>query len=440
MSSKNLYLNTKPSTLFWKAAVPGGISMLSSSLYTVFDAIFIGKFIGTTAFAALGLAMPLIVINHALAELVGVGSSVPISIFLGRREDQKANNYFTCSILLIMMTGFISGSLVYFSAPWFMQLMGAKGELLKLSIQYARVYAMFSPVSPLIFAVDNYLRISGKVKTSMILNIFMSCLTVVLELLLIIIIPMGVIGASLGSCFSMVICGMIAISFFVPGKLQLKFVKPKFSKGMLTQIYKNGAAPFLTNISGRLFYIVMNALLLRFGGAAGVAVYGVIMTLVGIIEQLMYGVVDSLQPALGYNYGARQIGRVKRIQKYALLAAATISVVGAVILFLFPGQLSVPFLEDLKILDLAIFAVRISSTAYLFRWFTVATQGFFMALEKPVFAMLVAGASACLFPLALVPILIPLELTGLWLNYPFAAMLTAVLAFIAVLKTKKELF
>ncbi|MDD4011445.1 MAG: MATE family efflux transporter, partial [Sphaerochaetaceae bacterium] len=62
----------------------GGLSMLASSLYMVFESIFVGKFLGTTAFAALGLAMPIVIMNFALAELVGVGSSVPISIFLGQ--------------------------------------------------------------------------------------------------------------------------------------------------------------------------------------------------------------------------------------------------------------------------------------------------------------------------------------------------------------------
>lgn len=80
MDNQKLYLETKPLKLFMKAAVPGSISMLVSSLYMVFDSILVGKFIGTTAFAALGLAMPLVIINFALADLIGVGSSIPISI------------------------------------------------------------------------------------------------------------------------------------------------------------------------------------------------------------------------------------------------------------------------------------------------------------------------------------------------------------------------
>ncbi len=438
--SQSLYLNTKPSKLFMKAAIPGGISMLASSLYTVFESIFVGKFLGTTAFAALGLALPIVIMNFALSELVGVGSSIPISIFLGQKEDEKANNFFTCSILLIIITGLISGLIIFFGAPTLMSLIGADGELLDMAVKYVRIYAMFSPIAPLMFSLDNYLRISGRMKTSMSLNILFSVLTIILELLLIVVIPIGIVGAALGTSIAMLTCVVIGISMFIPGKLQLKFVKPQFTKKLLGQIYKNGISPFLTNISGRMFSVVMNVMLLKFGGEAGVAVYAVIMTLSGIVEQLLYGVVDSLQPTIGYNYGAEQFDRVKKIEKYIFTTAATISVVSGIIMFAFPGVIATPFLKDLSLLDMAIFAIKISSFTYLIKWFGTAVQCFFMALERPLQAMMISLASSCVFPLTLIPILLPHKLTGLWCNYPLAALLTAVLAIVIVLIYKNNLF
>ncbi|MFA7637061.1 MAG: MATE family efflux transporter [Monoglobales bacterium] len=414
--------------------------MLASSLYSVFDSIFVGKFLGTTAFAALGLAFPLIIINFALAELVGVGSSVPISIFLGQKEDDKANNYFTGSILLIMLMGVISGTIIYFGAPGFMKLMGADGDLLSFSVKYTRIYAITSPITPLMFAFDNYLRISGKVNTSMFINIVASIGTIILEFTFIKILHLGIEGAAFATCLSMIICVAVGVSLFIPGKLQLKFVKPKFSLPMIKQIYKNGISPFLTNIAGRIFSIVMNILLLRFGGEAGVAVYGVIMTLAGIIEQILYGVVDSLQPALGYNYGARRFDRVKAIEKYVVITGGAISVFGFFVMFFFAGQISVPFIKDLSLLDMAVVAVRISSVAYLYKWFGTVVQCFFMALEKPMQAMTISLASACVFPLMLVPILLPIKLSGLWLNFPLTGLFTTILAFVILIRNKNKIF
>ena len=315
MDSRELYLNTRPGRLFLKTAVPGGISMLASSMYQIFDSIFVGKFIGTTAFAALGLAFPLIIINFALSDLVGIGSSVPISIMLGRKDDDEANNYFTCACLWVVVTGILSGTLMYLIAPTYMAWMGATGELLRVGARYIRVYAMFSPFVPILYSLDNFLRVAGRPNVSMWLNIAMSIGTVLFESILILGLDMGIDGAAIGACSAMSICVITGMSMFARGKMQMKFVRPRFSRAMMAQIYKNGFPVFLTNVSGRIFSMVINVLLLRFGGEGAVAVYGLAIVVCSLVEMMLYGVIDSVQPALGYNYGAGRIDRVKSIEQ-----------------------------------------------------------------------------------------------------------------------------
>ena len=438
--SKSFYLNQKPSRLFWSAAIPGSISMLASSLYGVFEAILVGKVLGTTSFAALNLSFSVVIINFALAELVGVGSSVPISIFLGQGDEEKANNYFTCSVLLTVITGFISGGTILLVAPTILRLLGASGDLLFQCLRYLNIYAICSPLATLMFSLDNYLRISGKVKASMRLNILMSMLSIILETAFLILIPLGISGVALGTNIAMIVSVVIALSMFFPGKLQLKFVRPKFSWSMVQQIYKNGISSFLTNISGRFVALLMNSMLLRFGGEAAVAVYGVIMSLFGVVRQLVYGVVDSLQPAIGYNYGAKCYTRVKSLETYVLTATALVSVAFSVLISVFPAASVRLFLEDTSLMSLAVFAVRISGISVLFQWFSISMQCFFMALEKPLSAMMISMSEACIFPVALIFTLMPLGLTGLWWNGPLSTLLTAVLALIIFLSRKNNLF
>lgn len=395
--NQSLYLNTKPSRLFLKAAIPGGISMLVSSLYQVFDAIFVGKFLGTTAFAALGLAMPLVIINFALGEMVGVGSSVPISILLGKKEDEQANNYFTCSILLNMLLGAFSGVLIYFVSPWFMKLMGADGELASLGVQYVRIYAIASPVVNLTFALDNYLRISGKIKTSMLLNVISSIGTVLLELLFIVVLKCGVVGASFAAVISMALPTIAGLILFSTKKLQLKYMKPRFSREMLGHIARN-------------------------------------------VDMFLYGVLDAMQPSIGYNYGAKRFDRVKTIEKYCVVTGAAISVLGGIIIFLFPEPLATPFLEDLSILDMAIEALTIACFSYMIKWISLSIQQFFAAIEEPALSMTISLSSACIFPLISILLLLPFELCGLWFNPVLTAILTSILAVLILLKKGKRLF
>ena len=257
MNSRALYLDTKPGRLFMKTAVPGAVSMLASSMYQIFDSIFVGKFIGTTAFAALGLAFPLIIINFALSDLVGIGSSVPISIMLGQKDDENANNYFSCACLWVFLTGIFSGTLMFLIAPTYMAMMGAEGALLQVGVRYIRMYALFSPFVPILYSLDNFFRVAGRPNVSMWLNIAMSIGTVIFESVLILGLDMGIDGAAIGACSAMSICVIIGISLFARGKMQMKFVKPRFSWSMMGQIYKNGFPVFLTNVAGRVFSMVI---------------------------------------------------------------------------------------------------------------------------------------------------------------------------------------
>ena len=86
MNSTTLFAKTPPLKLFFIAAIPGAVSMFASALYQTIDGAFVGHFLGSTAFAAINLAMPFAIINFSLADLIGVGSSVPISICLGRKD------------------------------------------------------------------------------------------------------------------------------------------------------------------------------------------------------------------------------------------------------------------------------------------------------------------------------------------------------------------
>ena len=107
MNSSQIYAKTAPVKLFFMIAIPGAISMIASSLWGLFDGIFVGNILGETAFAALNLAFPLVLINFSLADLIGVGSAVNISIFLGKEDHENANNYFTCAALMIFIVGCI---------------------------------------------------------------------------------------------------------------------------------------------------------------------------------------------------------------------------------------------------------------------------------------------------------------------------------------------
>ncbi len=439
--ANDFFAKARPLRLFFIVALPGLISMLASSLYQVFEGAFVGKQLGGTAFAAINVAMPVVFINFALADLIGVGSAVPISVALGRKEEDKANNVFTCSIIMIFLAGLLSGSILYFTAPLFTRLMGAEGELAALAVRYVRVFALFSPITTIVFATDNYLRISGFVKGSMLLNILMAGLIAVFLTVHLLGFGMHVEGSALATCTSMVICAVLALIPFLRGKAVLKFVKPKFHFAMTKEIVFCGLPIFFNNVAGRVTAIIMNAALLRMGGETAVAAYAVLMYAAAVIEPMLYGMSDSVQPAIGYNWGAKSLDRVRDITKCVLAACGVVSLFGAAVMLCFPGFLAKIFVDsgEAELLALATHAMRLFGISFLFGWVGFAVQGFFAAIEKPLPATVLSLLRALVVPVVAIYAMAFMGLNGLWLNYAITGFVTAIVALVMVLFIQKKL-
>ena len=440
MESKTLFAKTPPVKLFFIASFPGAVSMLASALYQLLDGMMVGQILGETPFAALNLAMPFVIINFSLADLIGVGASVPIAMNLGKKKDEEANNIFSCACLMIVAAGAAIGALLYAAAPFLMRLLGAEGRLLSDAVSYIRVYALCSPVTTIVFAMDNYLRICGKIRFSMFLNICMSALIAGLEFIFLYYFRFGVWGAALATCLGMAASALVALSRFTGGRLQLKFRKPRFSASMIRQIIACGSPNFLNNIAGRVTSILLNTILLRVGGSTAVSVYGILMYAEGFIQPLLYGMCDSLQPAVSFNWGAGDRKRVAAIERCCFTASAVVSLASAAVLFLFPGQLAVIFIGETAsaYYAMAVGALQLFALTYLIRWFSFAVQSYMLAVGNATGAALISLSFALLFPVILILVLWPLGLTGIWLNFGGNSLLTGILAAIVLLRFQRN--
>lgn len=433
-----LFVKTKTRKLFFRAAIPGAIGMLASAMYQTLDGVYVGKFLGATAFASVNLAMPFVIINFAIADLIGVGSSVPISISLGEGKKETADRIFSLSCVLIVFFGILMGLFMYILAPFFMKMMGADGEFASQAVMYLRTYAVMSPVSTMVFASDNYLRICGKIHTSMCLNIFLSVFCAVVELVFLGVFGFGIWAAAFASCLGMAITASISLLQFRKGRLALSFVRPVFSFSIVKKIFACGLPSFLNNIAGRLTSIVMNMILVRLGGQNAVSVYGVLMYADGIILPIMYGSCDSLQPAVGYNWGAGYPSRVRGIEKFCFSTSFLLCMLAFLACSFIPGFIVSSFISG-EIPPYAVGAVTIFAFTYLTRWISFSTQSFMLALEKSLYATIISISMAFIFPMVLLLSLEWMGLDGIWLNFPLTSLLGAILSAVILLRVRKDI-
>ena len=449
MKTEEMYATMKPWKLFFIVAMPGMISMFAMSVYSIFEGMFIGQVLGESAFAAVNIAFPLVLINFSLSDLIAVGASVPISIALGKKDHGTANNVFSCSVIMIFIASAIMGGIMFFAAEPLSRMMGADDVLLDTAVRYMRTCALCSPLSTIFFAMDNYLRISGFVKTSMIINIGSHLLTLGLLTFFLLVCEMDVVGSALAGSLSMSVCSFIAMIPFLRKKTLLRFVKPKFNFAMFKQIVACGSPVFLNNIAGRVTSIVMNVTLMTLGaktwgeggGTTAVAVYAILMYSSDLCWPLLYGITDSISPSVGYNWGAQNYGRVKSIIKCAYIGTAAVGFISTSFLFFFPSTVASWFASatDARLLALATRAIRIFCLTYLFRWIGLTTQSLFSAIGKPAHATAISVCGAFVFPIALLGALWSFGLDGIWFNYVGVNILSAAFASILLWRLLKEI-
>lgn len=433
-----LFVRTRTRSLFFRAAIPGAIGMLASAMYQTLDGIYVGHFLGATAFASVNLAMPFVIINFAIADLIGVGSSVPISIALGEGRKRDADAIFSLAIALIILSGFAMGAAMFVLAPLFMRMMGADGDFASNAVMYLRMYAVMSPVSTMVFATDNYLRICGRIRTSMLLNIFLSIFCAVVEFLFLGIFGFGIWAAALASCLGMALITLISLMMFRNGRLALSFVKPVLNAKVVRKIFACGLPSFLNNIAGRLTSIVMNIILVRIGGESAVSVYGVLMYADGIILPVMYGSCDSLQPAVGYNWGAGYPSRVRSIEKHCFMTSFLLCMFAFSVCFFCTGFIVNSFISG-EIPPYASLAVIVFSFTYITRWLSFSTQSFMLAIEKSLYATVISISMAFVFPMLLILSLGWMGLDGIWLNFPLTSLLGAILSMMILVHVRKDI-
>ena len=427
-----------PSTkLFFRCAVPSMITMAFASLYQIADGLFVGRFIGEDALAAINLIMPIIMTVFAFSNMIATGASVRISVLLGEKKREEASRVFTYSLKFIFIMSCVIGVLGLIFAEPFVRFLapGATEQAIEYGITYIRFYAMFSPLMPIYHATDNYLRVCGKEKLSMWLGIGTQVLNIVLDVILIAFLGQGVWAAAFTSCIAMVLGAIVTLVAFRGKRMDLYYVKGKVSSAVFLRILANGSSELFSNISMSVMSVVYNFFLLAYGGTTGVAAFSVIMYVDSFIGMLVFGMCDALQPAISYCYGAGLMDKVKAIFRRILVGAIVLSV-ASMLFMMFVGEYVAPLFvkpEDSELLAVSIVGMRLFSLSYLTGWVDMCFSSYFTALERPVRSLLTSFFGTLVFPISFLLILSPIwQLNGVWLTAVAActasAMFTLILA------------
>lgn len=424
-----------PTKLFFRCAVPSMITMAFVSLYQIADGLFVGRFIGGDALAAINLIMPIIMIVFGFVNLVATGASVRVSVLLGAKKREEASQVFTFTLKVIFLMSCVLGILGFAFAKPFVRLLapGATVQAIEYGITYIRVYAAFAPLMLLYHATDNYLRACGKERLSMWLSIGSQMLNIVLDVILIVFLGQGVWAAAFTSCLAMALGSVVTLFLFRGKRMDLYYAKGTVQKSVFFRVLVNGSSEFFSSISMSIMSIVFNFFLLKYGGTTAVAAFSVVMYVDSFVGMFLFGMADALQPAISYCYGAGRMEKVKAIFRRIILGAIVLSI-ASLLFMMFAGQYVAPLFvkpDDTELLKVSIIGMKLFSLSYLTGWVDMCFSSYFTALERPGHSLLTSFFGTLIFPIAALFALTPvLGLNGVWLSAVTACTASAVLTII----------
>ena len=322
-------LETEPvQKLIVRYAIPTALTLMVNCLYNIVDQIFVGQGVGITAMAAINVAFPVVILVNAVALLLGDGSAANISLCLGRRQQQEADDTIGHAATLIAASGLCAAIVSWCFAPQIARLFGATDTAWPEAAAYLRTIAWGLPFQLICPAFTAIIRADGHPRYSMGCMITGAVLNLILDPVFIFPLGMGVVGAGIATVIGQVAAGVLFLAYLPrlhTVRLRRQALRPTIR--LTGRILALGVPSLLTQILTALVQITLNNLL-RVHGAASVygsdialSVYGMMMKVYQIAHSMFVGVSSAVQPINGYNFGAKHFLRVRQTFRTAAAIA-----------------------------------------------------------------------------------------------------------------------
>lgn len=313
--------------LYFRFLIPSLGSAMVMSIYTLTDAIVIGKGVGSDALAALSITTPLLCILMSTGILFGVGGSVQMSVHRGSGNNVMANQSFTLSLILISCITLILWLLYGTGMSGLLHLMGANETLFPYAMSYMHYINIFLPVAVFSNFIAIFIRADGDPNRAMAGVLAGGVVNIVLDIVMVFPLQMGIGGAALASVIGMTIQVIVGGTHFLSKKNGLKPARPEKWLTGIKNIMISGIPSFFNEFANGFIVMLFNIQILKYCGENALSIYSVISNCVILFNSLFTGVGQSVQPIISTNYGAGNTERIKAIKRMAYI---TVIIMGAV--------------------------------------------------------------------------------------------------------------
>jgi MATE family, multidrug efflux pump len=428
VNKRNQELGQMPiGPLLLKLSLPATIGMVVNALYNLVDAIFIGLGVSADALGGLTIAFPLQMLLMSIALMVGIGAGSVVSIHLGKKEYSKVNRVAGNAFLLIVAISIllvISG--LIFLDP-ILRFFGANvaPQLLPYARSYMSIILLGSVFFNFAVTSNNLIRAEGNAKVAMLAMVIGTGLNIVLDPIFIFGFKMGIEGAAIATILSQFVSFCYVVIYFISGKSNIKmgfrYWAPE--RQSIISILSVGFPTFMRHMAASVVAVVVNNSLGKYGGKEAINAFGAIHRVMAFLFMPIFGVVQGMQPIVGFNFGAKQYDRVV---KAVFLAGTVITIfasLGWLLSLVFATPLMHLFVRETEVITIGSKAIRIVFLMLPIVGIQIVAAVYFQSVSKTKPALILSMLRQVLFliPLVLIlPRLNNLGLMGVLIAYPIS--------------------
>ncbi len=417
--------------LMLKYFIPAFIGVFVNALYNIVDRIFIGQGVGAEALSGISVIFPVMLIMMGFGMLIGIGTSVYVSINLGKKDMERAEQTLGTSFILMIVASVLIMVVTYSLKVPILRSFGSTEETFQYANDYLDIILAGVAFMVIGFSLNNVIRSEGNARVAMVSMLLSSITNIILDPIFIFVLDMGVKGAAYATVISMFVLMLWVLYHFIKSKRAVVRMRLKYltiNWGITLEILAIGMAPFSMQIAGSFVQGLLNKKLIDFGGDLAVGAMGIINSVLTLVIMAIVALNMASQPIIGFNYGAKSVQRIKDTLKITLIAATLIAVVSYALIEAFPGYIIVVFNNDSEVLyNIATRGLRLVILALPLVGFQVVASNFFQAIGKAGLSMFATVFRQVIMLIPLIYILPGFfDIDGIWISYPVADTMSAI--------------
>lgn len=377
---------------FFKFVVPSIVSMLVFNLYTMVDGIYVARFVGDTALAAINISMPYINFIFAFSILFSVGTSTMVAIYKGQKDIKKANETFTKNTLFLSFCGIVITLAVHFHIEDIALFLGANDTTMPYVKDYLGIVVWFSYFFIVSYSLEVLVKTDGFPKLSTAAVTLGAVTNIIMDYVLVVVCKMGIQGAAIATGISQVLTFSVFFIHFLRHKGSIHWCKTKFDMHVYKRIIPIGTADCITELSAGAIIVVFNHAITKYIGDRGMITFTVITYIYNIVMMTYTGISQGTQPLVSFYHGKKDILVCKIYLCYAKRMILAVSICIFVICLLIPQYIISIFISEntAPLFQDSVDAFRLYAICYLVMGYNIVYSGYFAALEKNCYSFTIS--------------------------------------------------